>query len=431
MTSVKLEACQLLRQVRVLDPLSNSDRIADVLIGEGRIQAIEPHLNLSPPETQEIDASGLVIGPALTDIYSHSGEPGHEDRETLSTLSAAAAAGGFTRVAILPDTFPSADNPATVALLKEKARTIRQDSTLFAPPELQFWGAITLNREGKQMAELADLVAAGVVGLTDSLPLDNLGLLRRFLEYVKPLETAIALVPANRQLRGNGVMREGLASIACGLPGNPEVSESAALAAILELIATVQTPVHIMKISTRRGVELIAAAKARGLPVTASSSWMHLLFNTNAVKSYDPNLRLEPPLGNEEDQKALIEGVNSGVIDAIAVDHAPHTYEEKTVAFAEAPPGAIGLELVLPLLWQQFVIAGELSALKLWQALSVNPRLCLQQEPISCQPGERAELILFDPQLNWTVGVNELESLSYNTPWLGKQISGRVIRVWN
>jgi dihydroorotase len=428
---VKPDAHQLLRQVRVLDPLTNTDQIADVLISDGQIQAIEPHLNLSLPETQEIDAQGLIIGPGLMDIYSHSGEPGHEERETFSSLAAAASAGGFTQVAILPDTMPAMDNPATIALLKQKIATIRPISPLFPCPHLQFWGSLTLNQEGEKMTELADLAAFEVIGFTDARPIQNLGLLRRILEYVKPWQKPIALVPTNRQLRGNGVMREGLASIACGLPGNPSISESVALAAILELVRAIKAPLHLMRISTCRGVELIAEAKEKGLPVTASTTWMHLLFNTQSVKSYNPNLRLEPPLGNEEDQKALITGVKSGIIDAIAVDHSAYTYEEKTVSFGEAPAGAIGLELVLALLWQQFVITEEWSALKLWQALSLNPRLCLQQTPISCQPKQKAELVLFSPQLTWTVDKEKLKSRGLNTPWLGKQITGRVIRVWN
>lgn len=427
---MKPETHQILRQVRVLDPLSNTDQISDILIQEGKIQAIEPQISFFPPETEEIDAQGLVIGPGLMDLYSHSGEPGHEERENLSSFAAAAAAGGFTQVAILPDTSPSIDNPATVSLIEQKIQALTNLS-LFPWPHFQMWGSITLNQRGEQMTELADLADSGVIGFTDSRPLDNLALLRRVLEYLKPWEKTVALVANNRLLRGNGVMREGIASISYGLPGNPSYSESAALAAILELVRAINTPVHLMRISTQRGVELIAEAKAQGLPITASTHWMQLLLNTQAVKSYDPNLRLEPPLGNEEDQKALIEGVKTGSIDAIAVDHTPYTYEEKTVSFGEAPAGAIGLELVLPLLWQQFVTTEEWSALTLWEALSVNPRLCLQQTPIRCQCGEKAELVLFAPQATWTVKPELLKSLSYNTPWLNKQISGKVIRIWN
>ena len=209
------------------------------------------------------------------------------------------------------------------------------------------------------------------------------------------------------------------------MPGNPGVAEAAALAATLEVIAAVDVPVHLMRISTRRGVELIADAKARGVPITASTTWMHLLLNTDAVSSYDPNLRLDPPLGNEVDMMALIAGVKAGIIEAIAVDHTPSTYEEKTVAFADAPPGAIGLELALPLLWQRFVATGEWSALELWQALSIGPQLCLGQQPLALMEAQKAELILFDPKSSWSVTQNNLKSRCENTPWIGKQITGR------
>ncbi|ACK69662.1 dihydroorotase, multifunctional complex type [Gloeothece citriformis PCC 7424] len=430
---MKSDSNQVLRQVRVLDPVSNTDKIADVLISNGRIESIDSPIENVPEQTTEIEAQGLVLAPGLMDLYSHSGEPGHEERETFLSLASAASVGGFTRVAIVPDTIPPVDNPAIVALLEQKIETIRQEISqpLFPPSHLQFWGAISINREGQQMTELADLAETSIIGFSDGRPVENLGLLRRVLEYLNPLNKPIALVATNRDLRGNGVMREGFASMTYGLPGNPIISESAALAALLEVIAAIKTPVHLMGISTRRGVELIADAKARKVPVTASTTWMHLLLNTNALKSYDPNLRLEPPLGNEDDRQALIDGIKQGIIDAIAVDHTPYTYEEKTVAFAEAPCGVIGLELVLPLLWQQFVITEEWSALKLWQILSVNPRLCVHQPPISCQPGHRAELILFDPQQTWTLSTQTLKSRSHNTPWLGKQLTGRVVRVWN
>lgn len=419
---------ELLQQVRVLDPVSETEQIADVLIADGEIKAIETQLAGVPQETTIHDCRGLVLAPGLVDLYSHSGEPGHEERETLESLAAAAAAGGFTRIAILPDTVPPIDNPAGVGWFHQK-----QQQTQVAPsPHLYTWGALTLGIEGQQMSELAELATAGVIGFADGRSLENLGLLRRLLEYLRPFGKPVALMAADKQLRGDGVMREGTRSIRCGLLGNPAISESVAIASLLEVVAAIGTPVHLMRVSTARGVELIADAKARGVPVSASTTWMHLLLNTEAVSSsYDPNLRLEPPLGNRTDQMALIEGIKKGTIDAIAIDHTPYTYEEKTVAFAEAPPGTIGLEIALPLLWQAFVATGEWSALQLWQALSVAPQMCLQQEPIICGAGKRAELVLFDPQETWTVERQTLKSKSDNTFWLGKQITGKVVRIWN
>ena len=185
-----------------------------------------------------------------------------------------------------------------------------------------------------------------------------------------------------------------------------------------------------MSVSTARGVELIANAKQRGVPVTASTTWMHLLFSTADIGSYDPNLRLEPPLGNPEDKLVLIDGVKQGIIDAIAIDHQAYTYEEKTLPFAEAPPGVVGLELALPILWQTLVASDRWSALELWQALSTHPANCLNQTLATIQPHQDNELVLFDPQKSWKLDSNNHHSLGANTPWWGKTITGRCLETW-
>ncbi len=416
----------LLQQVRILDPVSGTDKLADVLIADGFIKAVETKISELPADTTVRDCQGLILGPGLVDLYSHSGEPGFEERDTWSSLLESAATGGFTRLAILPDTVPPLDNPSGIARLRQQELGQKEIS----PPHLYCWAALTLGVEGQQMTELAELAAAGVVGFADGRPLANLMLVRRLLEYLQPLGKPVALWACDRQLAGNGVMREGAQSIRFGLPGNPAIAESAALAALLEMVAAIRTPVHLMRISTRRGVELIGQAKAQGLPVTASTTWMHLLFNTENLGSYDPNFRLEPPLGNPVDQAALIQGVREGIIDAIAIDHTPYTYEEKTVAFGEAPAGVIGLELALALLWHTLVETGDWSALELWQRISTNPALCLQQTPSAIAPDQPAELVLFNPQQTWTVERHTLKSFSTNTPYIGQQLRGRVVQTW-
>lgn len=323
---------ELLQQVRVIDPVSGTEQIADVLIVDGYIQAVAAQISDISPDTQVRDGRGLVLGPGLVDLYSYSGEPGFEERETLSSLLQAAAAGGFTRVSILPDTSPPIDNPSLVAQLQKKRR---RDMTF---PHLNIWGAITLDVAGKQLTELADLADAGVVGFTDGRPWENLGLVRRVLEYIQPLRKPVAFWPCERQLMANGVMREGGDAIRLGLPPIPVSAETAAIAALIELVAaTGNSYVHIMRVSTARSVDLIASAKASGLPITASTTWMHLLLDTKSIKSYNTSLKLAPPLGNASDVAALRQAVRTGVIDAIAIDHHPYTYEEKVQAFAEAP----------------------------------------------------------------------------------------------
>ncbi|MBE9192176.1 dihydroorotase [Gloeocapsopsis crepidinum LEGE 06123] len=414
---------ELLQQVRVIDPVSNTDKVVDVLVADGVIQALQENISDYPTDTQVRSCRGLVLGPGLVDLYSHSGEPGFEERETWRSLVASATAGGFTRLHILPDTMPAIDNLSVLTRLQqiEKAAAVK----------INFWAALTLGVKGQQMTELAELASEShVVGFADGRAIENLALLRRLLEYIKPINKSVALWACDSHLAGNGVMREGTQSVRFGLPGNPAIAETAALVAILEVVAAIGTPVHIMRVSTARSVELIQAAKARGLPITASTTWMHLLRDTQAIKSYNPHLRLEPPLGNTVDVQALRQGVRSGTIDAIAIDHTPYTYEEKTVAFAEAPPGAIGLELALPLLWQNLVETSEWSAVELWRSLSTYPTHCLQQRPSTISPNTAAEMILFDPQQKWAVEPQTLKSLSTNTPWLGQTLTGRVVQTW-
>ena len=411
---------ELLQQVRLIDPLAQTDQVVDVWIEAGQIRAIEPSLEV-PAAAQVQDCRGLVLAPGLVDLYSHSGEPGFEDRETLDSLAQAGLAGGFTRLTLLPNTRPALDHPAQIAQILAAQRP--------GNPRLNCWGALSLGVKGEQMTELAELAAAGIVGFADGQPLPG-ALVRRVMEYAQALSPPIALWCCDRALAGQGVLREGSESMRLGLPAMPAMAETAPLAALLECVAEIGTPVHLMRISTARSVALIRAAKAAGLPITASVSWLHLLLDVTAARSYDPSLHLEPPLGNPADRAALIQGLETGVLDAIAVDHSPYSYEEKTVSFAESPPGAIGLELVLPLLWQAFVEPNRWSALDLWRWLSLQPAQCLKQPPAQVAVGATAELTLFDPQQLWKVSQQTLKSHSANTPWLGQEIKGRVVRTW-
>lgn len=413
---------ELLRQVRTIDPVLSCDRAKDVLLVDGCIAAIQDRIADFPCDTQVIPAEKLILAPGLVDLYSYSGEPGHEDRETLESLSKSAIAGGFTQVALLPDTLPPLDNATAIA-------GIQQHLKPQSPVKLQFWGAISQNLQGERMAELEELMRSGIIGFADGRAISNLGLLRRVLEYLKPSGIPLALFSLNPSLRERGVMREGQASIRYGLPGDPLYSESIAVAASIELVASVGTPIHLMRISTRRSLELIADARQRGLPITASTTWLHLLFDTEAIASYDPNLRLDPPLGNPDDRLALIEGVKSGTIGAIAIDHTPYSYEEKTLAFAEAPAGAIGLQLALPILWDKFARSEKWTALQLWQAMSLKPRHYLNQSPMALSAENNRDFILFDADRVWTVNSESIESLSQNTVYWGKTLRGKVLRV--
>lgn len=417
---------QLLQQVRIIDPVQQVDQLADVLIIDGKIKLIDNQITNYPTETSIIKPQGLVLGTGLVDLYSHSGEPGNETRETLLQLSQAGAMGGFTQIGILPDTIPVIDNAEVITGIKLKGdRFNHQSNQQLTLPRLNFWGA-AYSQTAHKMNELAELQPE-IVGFTSKHNLSNLHVLKQILEYLQPEQKPIAIALHQNELTGNGVVREGNASIRYGMSGNPGFSEAAIVAAVLEIAAEIPTPIHIMRVSTLRGVELIADAKAKGANVTASTTWMHLLWDSNALGSYSPNLRLEPPLGNESDRIALIDGVRQGIIDAIAIDHHAYTYEEKTVAFALAPPGVIGLELALALLWQRFVQSGAWSAIELWQALSSRPRQCIQQKPKAIAPEQAVDLVLFDPKQKWIANQDNLKSPAANTPWYNQEITGKVI----
>ena len=411
---------ELFKQARLIDPTQGRDEVGDLLVEDGVIVATAS--SLETPEGAKVhDCQGLIIGPGLVDLYSQCGEPGHEDRETLASLAAAATAGGFSRVALLPTTSPAIDNAAQ---LSQQLR--------YQPPsnqtQLYHWAALTQGAQGKAMAELQDLKDAGALGFCDGHPLTDIALVRRLLEYLHPFNSPIALWARDNALAGSGIAREGSIALQLGLPGDPETSETTALGTLIEAVRTSGTPVHAMRISTARGVELVRAAKAAQIPITASVTWLHLLFNSQDLQSYDPNLKLTPPLGNPEDQQALIEAVKTGVIDAIAIDHSPYTYEEKTVPFGVAPSGATGLELALPILWQKFIIQGDWSALQLWKCLSSHPARCLQQIPPSLEKGQR-EWLLFDPQQPWHAEPSILKSQASNSAFLGSQVTGKVRRL--
>jgi dihydroorotase len=414
----------LYQQVKIIEPAAANlqEREGNIVIRDGQIRILEPGAEAHIEGINTYSGAHLVVAPGLVDLYSHSGEPGYEERETIVSLLQAARSGGFAQVNILPDTLPTLDRVSSIISLQHRYRAVATQITNC--PQLGYWGALTEGVAGTAMTELAELATAKIAGWADGKPISSLQLIRRLLEYLQPLNKPIALYACDRDLRGNGIARNGVQAIRFGLPIDPVSSETAALCALLEVVADVGTPVHLMRISTRRGVETIARAKQQGLPITASTTWLHLIADTDDLATYNPNLKLDPPLGNSADKIALIEGIKTGILDAIAIDHTPHTYEDKTVPFGETPAGAIGLELALPLLWENLVGGGKLTAVELWAALSTHPARCLDR-------ATPTDLILFDPAHRWTVAPHTLKSLSHNTAWLNQEILGKVVAINN
>ena len=404
----------LFKQVRILAPDASSniaETFADVLIDQDRQLSLNPDPAQISAETKIDERSGLILGTGAIDLYSTSSEPGHESRETIAELVQGAKNGGFSTVGILPNTQPAIDDIAALEFWRNVQKKYGEI--------LQPWGAITKGLEGKQLTDMAEL-AESVIGFTDGKPLANLLLVRRAMEYIKPLGKAIALFPQNSELASGGVIREGKWSLQYGMSGYPAAAETSALAALIELVRLTKAKTHFMRISTAQSVELIAQAKNDGLPVTASTTWLHLVHCDRDLVSYDPNLRLNPPLGNEEDRLALIAGIKSGAIDSIAIDHTPCAYEEKVVPFEVAPVGAIGLEFALSVLWQNLVTTGLLSASELWQSLSINPAKCLGLATPNLST-------LFDPKLEWLVNDKAIASQSKNTSYIGRSLTGKVL----
>ena len=405
----------LFKQVRILDVDSSSnitETFADVFIDRDRQIHINFDQSQIPQNTNISERSSLVLGTGAIDLYSTSGEPGHESRETIPELVQAAKNGGFATVGILPNTQPAIDDIAAL----EFWRNVQQKHGNILQP----WGAITKGLEGKQLTDMAEL-AESVIGFTDGKAIANLLLVRRAMEYLKPLGKPIALFPQNPDLAGGGVIREGKWSLQYGMTGYPAAAETSALAALIELVRLTKASTHFMRLSTAQSVELIAQAKNDGLPVTASTTWLHLCHCDRDLENYDPNLRLSPPLGSEGDRLALIAGIKSGAIDSIAIDHTPCTYEEKVVPFEVAPVGAIGLEFALPVLWQSLVTTGLLTASELWQALSSNPAKILGIKPKLST--------LFDPNLEWIANGQAIASQSRNSNYMGRSLIGKTFTI--
>ncbi len=400
----------LLQHVRVIDPNTGIDHRQDVRLEDGILQAMAASLS---PAVDEVclDAQPWVLAPGLVDLYTQPGEPGFEQRESLVSLRAAALAGGFTRVGILPTTQPPADQPMQLVYWR---------SRLWHPY------AVLAGTTLPELAELAPLAAA----FCHNEPLPSWPTLRNVLNYVQPFGKPVLLWPQVASLAQGGVIYEGAAAAHLGLRSLPQAAETLAVAGIIEILRHVPTPVHLMRLSLAHSVELVRSAQAQGLPLTASTTWQHLILTEQELHRFDPHLRLSPPLASANDREALVEAVAAGTL-AVATDHQPYTYEEKQVPFAQAPAGAIGLELALPLLWQTWVATGRWSALQLWQALSQRPAAVLHLPPPQLTLGKPLEAVLFNPHATWTVNAASLKSQSQATAWWGQTVTGQVLGTWN
>lgn len=409
------------REARVLDPSTQLDEIADVVVEQGRIQRIgrDAGAKLSGEGVRVIDAKGLWLAPGFFDLHVHFREPGQEYKEDITSGLAAAAAGGFTAVCPMPNTRPVNDNRAIMEMMVGRAKSA-------GGPRLLPFGAITKKTEGKELTEMADLKEAGAIGVSDDgVCVMNAGVMRRALEYARTFDLLVSQHCEDHNLTGKGDMHEGAVSTRLGLRGWPRVAEDIIVARDLLLAELTGARYHVAHISSMGAVRLVREAKSRGLNVTAEVTPHHLTMNDEALLGYDTFCKVNPPIRSEEDRLALVEALRDGTIDCIATDHAPHSSLEKDCEFSEAAFGISGLETTFPALLP-LVERGSLTPLRLIEALSTAPAKIARVEGGTLKPGAAADLVLLDPSQRWTITREALRSRSHNTPLLSKEVVGRV-----
>jgi len=408
----------LLQGGTVIDPQKASVRRADVLVAGGRIQKVEGSI----PEAdgaEVIDCKGKHIAPGFADIHCHLRESGREDEETIASGTAAALAGGFTRVCPMPNTEPAIDTEAQVRF--EIRRAAEAGFARVHPV-----GCCTKGRLGKELAEIGTMVAAGAVAFSDDgSPIADAQVMRRVLEYCKAFDVPVISHCELKELV-EGVANEGRVSTRLGLKSGPDVAESAQAARDVLLAEFTRARLHIAHVSAKATVDVIRWAKERGVQVTAETCPHYFTLTEDALADFDANYKVNPPLRAEADRRAVIAGLADGTIDAIATDHAPHLKGEKDAEFDAAPPGIIGFETAFSLGYEQLVLGKALSLADYIARLTVAPRRILNLPSAAVTAGSEAELVVLDLKAEWKYTADSVLSLSRNSPFLGRTMRGRV-----
>jgi len=406
----------LIRNGRVIDPASGRDETADVLIDQGRIAAVGR--NLTADQAEILDATGLVVAPGFIDMHAHLREPGFEHAETIETGCRAAAAGGFTSVCAMPNTSPVNDNPTVTRYIIERAS--RHACVNVFPI-----GAITAGSQGEALAEIGSMKNAGAVAISDDgKPVMNARVMRRALETARAFDLPVIQHCEDLNLSAGGDMHEGYTSVRLGLRGIPACAEDVIVARDLLLAEHTGARYHVAHISTRRSVEMVAQAKAQGLPVTCEATPHHISLSDEDMVPYDSNYKMKPPLRSREDVAAVIEGIASGVVDAIATDHAPHPGSEKMQEFERCPFGIIGFETALGLALEVLYHSGKISLPRLVALFTIGPAHILKLNRGTLAPGAAADVTIFDPERVWTYDLNSTFSKSRNSPYHGRTFRG-------
>jgi len=408
----------LIRNGRVVDPANSLDDVQDVLISSGRIERVGRDL-AAGSDTTVLEAAGKLVCPGFIDIHVHLREPGYEYKETIASGTRAAAAGGFTAVACMANTQPVNDNRSITDYIRAKAAA---EGAVRVYPI----GAVTRALGGAELAELAELAEAGCVAFSDDgRCVMNAALYRRAMEYTLPFGTPIISHAEDHHLSRGAAMNEGVVSTELGIAGAPAAAEDIMVARDIVLAELTGAHVHIAHLSTAGAVRLVREAKARGVRVTAEVTPHHLLLTDEAVRSFDANAKMNPPLRTKRDTEVLVEALADGTIDCIATDHAPHAGSEKEGEFDLAAFGIIGLETAVGLLLDRLVKPGILPLATLVSRLSRDPARLLGLPGGSLAPGAAADVTLIDPGATWTVDPAKFQSRSRNTPFGGWSLTGR------
>lgn len=421
----------LVRNGLLIDPANNKEKIADLFIENGRIKRIGK--NLSKQGATVLEAEGLTVCPGLIDMHVHLREPGREDEETVITGTRAAAKGGFTSVVCMANTQPPADNKSVLDYIRARAE---EEGMVRVYPA----GAVTKGLKGEELAEMAELTAAGAVAFSDDgEPIMNAEIMRRALEYAKMLNRPLVSHAEDRNLSLGGQINEGYHSTLLGMRGIPAAAEEAIVARDLLLSELTGAKLHIAHVSTKGSIEMIKRAKKRGIPVTCEVTPHHLTLTDEALLTFDTNYKVNPPLRSREDLEALRKGLVEGIIDAIATDHAPHALEEKEKEFDYAPFGIVGLQTALPLIITELVERGVLTLTQAIAKMSLNPAKILSIPGGSLEEGSIADLIAIDHKAEVNlhsfggskpeVNVDNWESKSRNCPYFGWKLHGKVIHM--
>ena len=394
--------------------------------GERFTLAVEDGVVVPAPKhaiahAREFDARGAVVAPGLVDLHVHLREPGQSAKETIETGTRAAAAGGFTSIACMPNTEPVVDTAAWVEWVRRRAEAAGHCEVLPI-------AAVTAGQKGEQLAPLEALAAAGAVAFSDDgRPVTSAAMMRRALEYARPTGLPIICHEEDPSLKGDGVMHEGFTATRLGLRGIPGEAESVMCRRDADLAELTGGRVHLAHLSFHSSFDALRDAKRRGLRVTGETCPHYWVLTDEAVGDYDTNAKMNPPLRSEEDREACIAAIADGTIDCFATDHAPHTADEKSRPFSEAPFGIVGLETALALTLTYLVEPGHLSLARAVELWTDAPRRIFSLPAVTLEPGSQADLVLFDPQRVWTVEPSEFHTKGRNTPFAGWRLKGRVL----